>query len=90
MQTTKKQPKNEQGTTNFSIKMKFTKDDTLNWETFLQACEEVDKKSKNVLCENVDTSLTFESIEEAEQYFRSIGGVTVDEFANNMKEKYGI
>lgn len=32
---------------------------------------------------------SFSSIDEAEQYFRSLGGITVEEFVNKMREKYG-
>ena len=54
----------------------------------LQACKEVDEKCKSVIVENTQLPLYFSSIEKVEQYFRSIGGITVEEFTHKMKEEY--
>lgn len=70
--------------------MKFKKGDTLTWKIFLEACKEVDEKSKKTLNEDFQAPLSFSTIEEAEQYFRSIGGITIEEFEHKMKEEYGI
>ncbi len=70
--------------------MKFKAGDKLTWDLFLEACKEVDEKSKKHINEDFRTPLSFSSIEEAEQYFRSIGGITVEEFEHKMKEDYGI
>lgn len=57
---------------------------------FLQACKEVDEKCKSVIVENTQLPLYFSSIEKVEQYFRSIGGIIVEEFTHKMKEEYRI
>jgi hypothetical protein len=68
--------------------MKFKKGDKLTWELFLEACKEVDNV-KETITEGMNAPMNFSSIEDAEQYYRSIGGITVEEFKNKMKEMYG-
>lgn len=70
--------------------MKFHKDDKLTRKLFLEACKEVDEKYKNNLNEDVHMPSSFSTIEEAEKYFRSVGGITVEEFEQKKREKYGI
>lgn len=67
--------------------MKFRKPEELTWELFLEACKEVDTV-KEVMEERIKPN-HFSSIAEAEAYYRSIGGVTVEEFKNKIKELYG-
>ena len=55
---------------------------------FLEACKEVDN-ANSIITESIVSQLSFSSIEEAEKYFRSLGGVTVEEFKNKVKEMYG-
>ena len=68
--------------------MKFREGDKLTWKLFLEACKEVDN-ANSIITESIDSQLSFSSIEEAEKYFRSLGGVTVEEFNNKVKEMYG-
>ena len=68
--------------------MKFREGDNLTWKLFLEACKEVDN-ANSIITESIDSQLSFSSIEEAEKYFRSLGGVTVEEFKNKVKEMYG-
>ena len=68
--------------------MKFREGDNLTWKLFLEACKEVDN-ANSIITESIDSQLSFSSIEEAEKYFRSLGGVTVEEFKNKEKEMYG-
>lgn len=70
--------------------MKFKEGDNLSWDLFLEACKEVDEKCKKHLNESNQMSTSFSSINDAEQYFRSIGGITVEEFEHKMQEEYGI
>ena len=67
--------------------MKFRENEELTWELFLEACKEVDN-IKEVIEEEI-RPITFSSIAEAEAYYRSIGGVTVEEFKNKIRELYG-
>ena len=67
--------------------MKFRKPEELTWELFLEACKEVDTV-KEVMEERIKPN-HFSSIAEDEAYYRSIGGVTVEEFKNKIKELYG-
>ena len=67
--------------------MKFRENEELTWELFLEACKEVDNVPQ-VIEEGVIPT-TFSSIADAEAYYRSIGGVTVDEFRNKIREMYG-
>jgi hypothetical protein len=66
--------------------MIFKENEELTWKLFLKACKEVDN-TPQVIEEGVKT--TFSSIADAEAYYRSIGGVTVDEFRNKIREMYG-
>ena len=70
--------------------MKFKEGDELTWKLFLEACKEVDEKCKKNLNEDVKIPSSFSTINDAEQYFRSIGGITVEEFEHKMREEYGI
>ena len=67
--------------------MKFRRNDELTWELFLEACKEVDK-GKEVIRERIMPE-TFSSIDEAEAYYRNMGGITVEEFKNTIREMYG-
>ncbi|MCF0180261.1 MAG: hypothetical protein HUJ97_08490 [Bacteroidales bacterium] len=70
--------------------MKFKEGDELTWKLFLEACKEADEKCKKSLNEDVKIPSSFSTIQDAEQYFRSIGGITVEEFEYKMREEYGI
>lgn len=70
--------------------MKFKEGDNLSWDLFLEACKEVDENCKKHLNESNQMPTSFSSINEAEQYFRSIGGITVEEHEHKMREEYGI
>ena len=72
---------------NIKLDMKFRENEELTWELFLEACKEVDNV-KEVIEEGIRPT-TFSSIAEAEAYYRSIGGVTVEEFKNKIRELYG-
>ena len=67
--------------------MRFRKNEELTWELFLEACKEVDDV-KEVIEEGMKPT-SFSSIAEAEAYYRSIGGITVEEFKNKIRDLYG-
>ena len=67
--------------------MRFRKNEELTWELFLEACKEVDDV-KEVIEEGIRPT-TFSSIAEAEAYYRSICGVTVEDFKKKIRELYG-
>ena len=67
--------------------MRFRKNEELTWELFLEACKEVDDV-KEVIEEGMEPT-SFSSIAEAEAYYRSIGGITVEEFKNKIRDLYG-
>lgn len=67
--------------------MKFKKNEEFTWELFLEACKEVDNL-KDVIEEEI-RPMCFSSIAEAEAFYRSIGGITVEEFKNKIRELYG-
>ena len=67
--------------------MRFRKNEELTWELFLEACKEVDDV-KEVIEEGMKPT-SFSSIAEAEAYYRSIGGITVEEFKNKVRKMYG-
>lgn len=69
--------------------MKFKSGDILTKKLFLEACNEIDEKCKK-LDEGVQMPSSFSSAKEAEQYFRSIGGITIEEFDNKIKEEFGM
>lgn len=70
--------------------MKFQKGDELTWHAFLEACHEVDEKAKKHLNAAMQMPQSFSSIEDAEQYFRSLGGITIEEFEQEMRKMYGL
>lgn len=70
--------------------MKFQKGDELTWHAFLEACREVDEKAGRHRGAAMQMPQSFSSIEDAEQYFRSLGGITIEEFEHEMRKIYGL
>jgi len=69
-----------------------SKGDVLTWKKFVEISEEIKKNANNSIVkeslENLPTS--FSSMQEAEEFFRKRGGITMEEFENKMREEYGI